>query len=445
MTIKECYDIKGLPTTGGMVRFANQRVPVDSPMVARLRAAGAIFLGKTNLPQLMLFNEGDNPLFGRTNNPWNLERSPGGGSSGEGAILAAGGSPVGLASDYGGSVRIPPHFCGIHGFKPTSGRLSLKGTFDARLFSGMETVIDQPGPMGRNVEDLRLVLSVIAAPGLEKIDRTVRVMPWRDPADVSIKDLKIAWYDDDRAFRPAPAVRRVTRDAAAVLEGLGAFVEEWVPGDIERGRAIFLGLASAAGSRWAKRIAGDDKLDKRAGHPVMAGGLPNWAARAGAAVLRRLGQHRLASFAQSVGVRSTADYWDLILERDRYMDNFAAVMDAKGYDVILCPPNPFPAYRHGTGYYLTNEGSYTQVYNLLGMPTGAVAVSRIGPDEECDRPESTDLIERTARAGEIGSVGLPVGVQVVARHWREDVAFAVMDTLEQHFKTRDDYPLRPPL
>ena len=162
MTVKECYDVEGTATTGGLLRLAGQKAVADAPMVARMRQAGAVILGKTNLPHVMLFNEGDNPLYGRTNNPWDLERSPGGGSSGEGSILAAYGSPLGLASDYGGSVRIPPDFCGIHGFKPTSGRLTIKGMFDDHLFAGQTAL--SPVLRAHCVPFLRTALSTAARP-----------------------------------------------------------------------------------------------------------------------------------------------------------------------------------------------------------------------------------------------------------------------------------------
>jgi fatty acid amide hydrolase len=127
ITIKECFHVAGTPSTEGVGRFASELVAHDAPLVARLRRAGAIVLAKTNVPQLLLMHETDNPVYGRTQNPWDLERGPGGSSGGEGAIVASGGSPLGLGNDIGGSIRFPAHSCGICGIKPTTLRLTNAG------------------------------------------------------------------------------------------------------------------------------------------------------------------------------------------------------------------------------------------------------------------------------------------------------------------------------
>src|SRR4029079_8531723 len=150
--------------------------------------------------------EGDNPLFGKTNNPWDLDRTSGGGSGGEGAIIAAGGSPLGLGADIGGSIRTPAHFCGIQGLRPTSGRLTNLDSPPELFFPGMDAVVLDPGPMARTVADLALAtpgplaltvaglalaLQVLAAPGLEKVDPKIAPVPWPDPHAVSIEGLRI--------------------------------------------------------------------------------------------------------------------------------------------------------------------------------------------------------------------------------------------------------------
>jgi fatty acid amide hydrolase len=144
-------------------------------LVARLRQAVAIILGKTNLPQMMIMNETDSPVYGRANNPWNVDRSPGGSSGGEAAIIAAGGSPLGLANDLGGSIRQPAHSCGIAGLKPTTRRLTCAGSL--KNFHGMEAFLEQAGPLARRVEDLELAMQVLAAPGLEREDCQVAPVP----------------------------------------------------------------------------------------------------------------------------------------------------------------------------------------------------------------------------------------------------------------------------
>src|SRR6202162_3706309 len=155
VTVKECFHVKGTASTVGLDSRQHHRADQDAELVARLEAAGAIVVAKTNVPQLLIYVEADNPLYGRTNNPWNLSRSPGGSSGGEGAAIAAGYGALGLGTDIGGSVRVPAHFCGLQSIKPTPGKLSMRGTEDETLFSHI-AISDAAGPLARRVADLRL-------------------------------------------------------------------------------------------------------------------------------------------------------------------------------------------------------------------------------------------------------------------------------------------------
>jgi fatty acid amide hydrolase len=137
ITVKESLDLAGTPSTFGIETRVNHRATIDDIHVARLRAAGAIVLGKTNVAQCLIYTEADNPVYGRTSNPWNSERTCGGSSGGEGAIIAAGGSPLGVGTDIGGSVRLPAHFCGLVGLKPTSGRMDDMGRYSVRVGLGV--------------------------------------------------------------------------------------------------------------------------------------------------------------------------------------------------------------------------------------------------------------------------------------------------------------------
>ncbi|HJZ87248.1 MAG TPA: amidase family protein, partial [Polyangia bacterium] len=141
----------------------------------------------------------------------------------------------------------------------------------------------------------------------------------------------------------------------------------------------------------------------------------------------------------------TSAYWDLLAARARYRARFLAALDAARLDAVVCPPLPLPALRHGTSLELGAVHTYTLVYNVTGMPAGVVAAARVRVNEESDRPPSQDGAERAARSVESGSAGLPVGVQVAARHWREDIVLAVMAALDQHFRTEPEYPVRAPL
>jgi fatty acid amide hydrolase len=263
---------------------------------------------------------------------------------------------------------------------------------------------------------------------------------------VSVRGLRVAAYTDDGFFPAAPALRRAVREAAAALRERGAEVEEFHPPDVPHAMRLYYGLLSADGAAWARRLLGRGRRDRRVSALIQLVRVPGWSRPVLAALARGLGQHCLADFLRSVGSRSTDRYWRLVDERTRYRARFLAALDAGRIDAILCPPNALPALPHGRSYDLLAAGvSYTALYNLLGMPAGVVAATRVRAGEESDRAPSRDLVERAARIVETGSAGLPVGVQVVARHWREDVVLAVMGALEEHFRAQPEYPGRPPI
>lgn len=442
ITIKECHHVKGTCSTAGLLSQRGHRAERDGLMVERLRQAGAIVLGKTNVPQFMLYLEADNPVYGRTNNPWNPERTPGGSSGGEGAILAAGGSALGLGSDIGGSIRVPAHFSGISGLKPTSGRLSVQGSHDQLLLPGMEAILDQPGPMGRNVADLVLAMGVLAAPGQEDRDPSIPPVPWREPSQVSLKGLRVGFYTGLEGYLPAsPAIRRAVAEGARALEALGAHVEPFAVPDIAEVVELYAGLMSAGGGQWAEELLQGTRADRRIASLLLLAKLPGWLNQGLAAVLGAAGQPHLGTVLRHVRRRSAAEYMGLVVRRNRYRDRFLAAMGQ--LDVLICPPYMTPALPHGDSEYLNAISAYVQLYNVLGMPAGVVAASRVRPGEESDRQPSSDLAVKALLKAERGSAGLPVGVQVVGRFWREDQVLAVMEALEAHFRTQPDYPWTP--
>jgi fatty acid amide hydrolase len=443
ITIKDQFLVKGTPSTWGLLNQANHRAEEDGPLVKRWREAGAIILGKTNIPQLLYYPEADNPVYGRCNNPWNLERAPGGSSGGEGAIIAAGGSPLGLGGDIGGSLRVPAHFCGITTLKPTSGLLSNKDNPDHLAITGQEAIVSQQGAMARSVADVALGLRLLSAPGQEVFDPTIAPVQWRDPEKVDLSKLRVAVYTDDGFIQASPAIRRATREAAEVLRARGIVVEEWTPPDVHEGMALFVGLLGADGGAWAKRLLAGDKPTRQIAGLLQIVNLPGFARPAVRGVMGMLGQRRLANTMRSLTPLTADQLWQMVARRTHYRRRFMAALDAGRYDAIICPPYPVPALTHGASYYLTTAGSYTMLYNLLGMPAGVVPATRVRAGEESDRPESKDWVERAAKQVEMNSAGLPVGVQVVARHWREDVALAIMYALEAHFRAQPDYPTRP--
>src|SRR6266705_4898020 len=161
VTVKESFDVLGTASTAGLVGWAARLESDDAELVRRLRAAGAIVTAKSHVSQLLLYAESDNPLYGRSNNPWDLARTPGGSSGGEAALVAAFASPLGLGTDFGGSIRVPAHFCGICGLRATPGRLSMAGTAGQVLFGHVPTLPDSAGPIARTVADLKLAMDVL--------------------------------------------------------------------------------------------------------------------------------------------------------------------------------------------------------------------------------------------------------------------------------------------
>jgi len=446
ITIKEQFLVKGTATTFGLPHQKNHRATEDGPLVKRLRDAGAIILGKTNTAQLLIYIESDNELYGRSNNPWNLDRTPGGSSGGEAAIIAAGGSALGLGGDVGGSIREPAHFCGIYGLKPTAGRLTL---FDTRLgFFSMglaEAVPPQNGPMARSVADLALAMEILAAPGLERIDPSVPPLPWPNWQDISIRGLRIAMYTDDGYFKASPAIRRVVMEAAEALRAQGAQVEPWMPPDVSEAMRIFFSVFMADGFNGMRHALGPDKPMPQIAGLLRSGDIPRPIRRLLARRMRSSGQVRLSRIVEETGALSAEAYWKLIEGRALYRMHFLGALDAGRFDAIICPPTSLPAVLHGSSANLPDFDSYARLFNVLGMPAGVVAASRVRAGEESDRLPSKDPVEQAASLVENGSVGLPVGVQVAARHWREDIVLAVMNALEGQFRTGADYPFQPPI
>ncbi len=441
ITVKECFYLTGTPATEGVHRFANEIHATDNPLVRRLRKAGAIVLGKTNLPQLMVLHEADNPVYGRTNNPWDLDRGSGGSSGGEAAIIAAGGSPLGLANDIGGSIRHPAHSCGICGLKPTTLRLTNAAVRDN--LRGLEAIRPQSGPLARSVDDLYLAMRVLTAVEPNEIDVQAVPAPLGDPAAVRVEGLRIGTWTDDGFFPASPALRRAVSDAADALRQRGAHVEPFTPPDITQAVRLFFNLVTADGAADARRVLGDSPRDRRIRQLVLLGSSPAWLRWILGSALGALGQRRTAFLLSAVGSCSADRYWQLCSKRSEYAESFFRKWSDARLDALLCPPHSLPAMRHGATGDLSLAASYCYWANVLGVPAGVVPATRVHAGEESDRPVNRDRVERAARASEAGSVGLPIGVQVAGRPWREDVVLAVMKALESHFQSQGDFPRTP--
>jgi fatty acid amide hydrolase len=437
-SVKEMFDVAGTATTAGLVSHAGLKATRDAESVCRLRQAGGILLGKANVGQLAVMYETTNPLYGRTSHPGSALHSPGGSSGGDAALVAVGGAALGLGSDHGGSIRQPAHVCGIHGLKPTSGRLPLRGYFGRRLITEDQV---QPGPLARYVSDLELALRVLGEGKNPDCHSAEAFAPLLDPVLVPVDSLRIGVYQDDGIFTPSPAIRRIVREAAAVLEAQGAQVETFSPVDPWKGWGIYFRLFYADALRGLRKQIGGDRCDRRVRQALRLTLVPSAARPALGSVLEWFDQRFPSQLLRQVRKRSltAGEYCELLAERDEYRAQFLRWLDASHLDILLCPPCGLPAIPHGS-FPGPAAASYSFLFNLLGMPAGVVSLSRVRAGEETDRQPGWDICERAARVAELASTGMPIGVQVVGRHWREDVVLAVMKTLEMAFSHKPDYP-----
>jgi fatty acid amide hydrolase len=443
VTIKESLDVAGLPTTLGVPSRRAHVAERDGPYVKRLREAGAIVLGKTNVSQLMVFIESDNPLYGRSNNPWNLQRTPGGSSGGQAAIVAAGGSPFGLGTDIGGSIRVPATFCGIAGLKPTAGRYPDRTT--PEIFAGETAIRSQTGVLAREVRDIALVLETLGRGG---DDELAPAPPLRSPHAVDVKRLRVGAYVEAGSFGVAPAVARAVEEAAGALARAGVAVVPFAPPEPDLSLALFYRILAADGARGASRFLGSDPRDPRVEDLLSIASKSRGSVELIVRALRALGQKGTAGLADMHGFHSAADYWQAVAGQEAYATRFAEALETvEGgpLDALICPACALPALRHGASRALGTAGAYATLYNLLGYPAGVVPFTRVGASEAVGRSRSRDRLENAAYKTELGSEGLPIGVQVVAKPWREDVALALMFRLESAARERPDFPSTPVL
>ena len=250
-TAKDIFNTAGLPTTAGL-RMLRSNIPDhDATVVARMRRAGAILIAKTNSPPAGADEDSWSPLRGGTRNPYDVNRSPGVTSSGEAAIIAAGGSPLGLGSDSGGSIRVPAHYCGVAALKPTAGLIPVTGGYG--LIGGLSDPRSSVGPMARYVSDLLIALRVLAGP--DGFDSGVVPVPVakRTP---KLDGLRVAWYTDDGLAKPSHAVASTVRAAARALAAAGCNVTEERPPSLAEAYQVTLGY-------WGRKHMNHERMYER--------------------------------------------------------------------------------------------------------------------------------------------------------------------------------------
>jgi amidase len=397
ITIKDTVDVEGWPTTAGVVAARDRIAASDSSVVRRLRAAGAIVVAKTNVPECSSDAETDNALFGRTDNPHDHARTSGGSSGGEAALMGADASLVGIGVDGGCSIRLPSHFCGGVGIRPTVGRVPETGLWPSTRATGMFD-LSCIGPMGRYVEDLELLLGVIAgADGIDPLAPPVPV-PAFGPSDAP---LRVGFYVDDPHTVPTAAtIEAVERAAAAIGEGQQAAGTT--------GAGATLGWAAGSAEEIAAPPAGD-------ANDVVFGAI---GADGGAHIKAVAGDGphtpRFQDFLDNALPSEVPSAVEFEAQMRRLFDLRAAIRaHLSPYDIVVCPVAPGPAPLHNQapaegegakadGYSWLN---YASTYSVAGLPVAVVP------------------------AGE--ESGLPIGVQIVAPAFRDDLALAAARRVEQ--------------
>jgi Asp-tRNA(Asn)/Glu-tRNA(Gln) amidotransferase A subunit family amidase len=383
VSIKSSMEVAGMRSEAGSKLRAGFVAARDAPLVSRLRNAGAIILGTTNAPELLMAWETDNLLYGRTNNPWDLSRTSGGSSGGEAAAIAAGCSAGGVGSDGGGSIRVPAHFSGICGLKPTPGRIPATGHFPTSV--GPFALLGVVGPMARTVADLKVLFEVMQGP--DDGDTSAAPVPVRWPDRDDLKKFRIGYFEDDGRTPVTAETSAAVRAAAAALKRAGFAVEPFRPEGLEQARQLWWQFFGIAGGMLLRPMSSGRESDLS---PILK-------------------QHlsRVAAEPSHTG-QTLLDTW---IRRDVLRMEIFSQM--RGYPILLCPVASIPAFRHGerswnidgqTVEYL-DAWSYTEWFNLLGTPAAAIPFGR-------------------------SNEGLPIGVQIVARPWEEELVLAVAAELE---------------
>lgn len=389
-TIKECFALTGMPNASGLVARAGVRAPSDASAVARIRAAGAIPLGVTNTSELCMWMETNNRLYGRTNNPYDPRRIVGGSSGGEGAIIAAGGSPLGIGSDVGGSIRMPAFFNGIFGHKPTGGLIPNTGQYPAiETLQGNRYLTT--GPLARRAEDLMPLVRILAGP--DGLDPGCRAMPLGDPASVDLSNLRVLTVPGDGLLTVCPELVEAQAAAAKALGERGARVEELSFPRLRHATDIWsamLGDASTVAFR-TSLYRGQDRTRTA---------LLRWALGGGPYTLPAIilaGLERVTDAFPERAARFVKEGQALKQE----------LLEALGDDgLILYPSHPTPAPRHYMPLLRPISWVYTAILNVMELPVTQVPLG-------------------------LDAKGVPLGVQVVGAEGMDHRTIAAAMALEQ--------------
>ncbi|MFW9982927.1 MAG: amidase family protein, partial [Candidatus Thorarchaeota archaeon] len=278
----------------------------------------------------------------------------------------------------------------------------------------------------------------------ERTADLVPPVPWPDPDKIDVEGLIVGKYTDDGIFPVSPAIQRAVEETAVVLKDSGAIVMPFDPPDVKEAFLLYFAINAAGANESIPRTLAGSSPNELLKDFVKGLSIPQQLRRLVIWNMKRTGQERLAEIFSVLGSYSTEEYWKLLERRNIYREKFLQALDNDSIDAIICPPHATVAPPHGLTQFLgPSPVSYAILYNILGMPSGVVPVKVVTDLEETDRnlEGCRDQSDLTAAEVEKNSAGLPVGVQIVSRHWREDIVLKLMETLEEHFKKTDTHPL----
>uniref|UniRef100_A0AAQ5X816 Fatty-acid amide hydrolase 1 n=1 Tax=Amphiprion ocellaris TaxID=80972 RepID=A0AAQ5X816_AMPOC len=431
VSIKDNCGYKGHDSSCGVLLHLEQPVQEDAVLVQVLKKQGAIPFVKTNVPQGLLSYDCSNPMYGQTVNPHNLQKTSGGSSGGEGALIGGGGSLLGIGSDIGGSIRIPASFCGICGFKPTAGRLSLQGV--RSICPGQKSVRGSPGPIARDVDSLALCMQALLCDHMFSLDPTVPPLPFNMQIYQSSKPLRIGYLECDGFQQPSPSMVRSVREVKALLEQAGHTFVPFQPLRIKEAlyELMLKGIYADGATTLTQKMAGGptDPTIKR----TFPHNLPLWLKR----ILSFLLKPWLLITDACICMKALRGDWIPLCSLQDYIKDTIAHWRRCNIDVLLCPVIA-PAYN--LLYCAKNSTilSYTMLYNLLNFPAGVVPVTTVTKEDEEELKHYEgiyqDVYDKLFKEAVTGGEGLPVAVQCVALPWQEELCLRFMKEVEQLVK-----------
>ena len=423
-TAKECYHVAGTVSSLGR-KGANAPFAQTNTLIQRLLADDAILIGKTNLSQLMLLYETDNPRYGKTNHPLAPERSPGGSGGGDAAALAAGYACFSLGTDMGGSTRQPAHSCGLAGLVLTPGMLEADGV--ERILPGATPLSLLPGVLGRSTADV-----TTAARTLLRVNA--------ETCDPPMEEMRVAYFESDPYFPACPPVRRAIRESVAKLKAAGVHVEQIKPPSHERALHLYCGMFGADGGERIRRQLRGEEIDSRIKPLLRIGPFPRIVRRAIAALAAWTGDPHTAGILRNSFRCSASTLWKLNDEMSQLREQFFETLGSRGLHAVLGPPHANVAFHHGESHWMLPAACYSMMPNVLGLPAGVATVTTVRDEEENWSVAEQPAAFRHTRCGKIaagnlkGAAGLPVGVQVMSAPWADSVVLALMDMLENRIE-----------